>query len=92
MKTLKFYPHLVKQIIEGEKTSTWRLFDDKDLRENDVVSFINKETGEVFGRATITSLIVKTFGTLKKTIGWVMKSLQAKRRCMRPIGNTMVIM
>ena len=66
MKTLKFYPHLVKQIVEGEKTSTWRLFDDKDLRENDVVSFINKETGEVFGTATITSLIVKTFGTLEK--------------------------
>ncbi len=67
MKTLKFYPHLVKQIIEGDKTSTWRLFDDKDLQVNDVLTFINKETGEVFGSATLTSLKVKTLGTLEES-------------------------
>ncbi len=64
MKTLKFEPHLVQKILKGEKTSTWRLFDDKDLQEKDELIFINKETGEQFGTATITSLKVKTLGTL----------------------------
>lgn len=31
MKTIKFTPELSEQIIAGTKTSTWRLFDDKDL-------------------------------------------------------------
>lgn len=65
MKTLKFVPHLVDRIIQGEKTSTWRLFDDKDLQEGDALSFINKETGEVFGTAVITSLYSKTLGALE---------------------------
>ncbi|MCR4333427.1 MAG: ASCH domain-containing protein [Patescibacteria group bacterium] len=64
MKTLKFAPHLVEKILSGEKTATWRLFDDKDLKEGDELIFINKETGEQFGTATITSLKVTTLGTL----------------------------
>ena len=64
MKTLKFAPHLVEKIIKGDKTSTWRLFDDKDLKDEDEIIFINKETGENFGIATITSIKVKTLGTL----------------------------
>jgi len=31
MKTLKFAPDLCAQILAGTKTSTWRLFDDKNL-------------------------------------------------------------
>ncbi|OYV63676.1 MAG: hypothetical protein B7X03_00755 [Parcubacteria group bacterium 21-58-10] len=65
MKTLKFAPHLVEKIISGEKTITWRLFDDKDLQEGDDLIFVNKETGEQFGTATITSLKIKTLGTLE---------------------------
>ena len=64
MKTLKFVPHLVTQILSGEKTSTWRLFDDKDLQQGDELLFVNKETGEKFGTAVITSLHSKTLGTL----------------------------
>lgn len=64
MKTLKFAPHLVEKILSGEKTSTWRLFDDKDLQKGDELIFINKETREQFGTATITSLKTKTLGTL----------------------------
>jgi hypothetical protein len=64
MKMLKFTSDLVKKIIAGEKTSTWRLFDDKDLQENDALVFVNKETGENFGTAIITSLRIKTLGTL----------------------------
>lgn len=64
MKTLKFAPHLVPKILSGEKTSTWRLFDDKDLQEGDKLVFLNKETGEQFGSAVITTLYTKTLGTL----------------------------
>jgi len=31
MKTLKFREKLSKLILSGKKTTTWRLFDDKDL-------------------------------------------------------------
>jgi len=64
MKTLKFAPHLVEKILSGEKTSTWRLFDDKDLQKGDELIFINKESGKQFGTALITSLTTKTLGTL----------------------------
>lgn len=64
MKTLKFVPDLVSKIISGEKTSTWRLFDDKDLKVNDSLVFINKANGEQFGTAVITSITIKTLGTL----------------------------
>jgi hypothetical protein len=64
MKTLKFAPDLVQKIISGEKTSTWRLFDDKDLQAGDDLLFINKETGGQFGSAKIKSLVTKTLGSL----------------------------
>ena len=64
MKTLKFKDYLAKKILTGEKTSTWRLFDDKDLQVGDDLIFINKETGEQFGKAKITDLKIKTLGTL----------------------------
>jgi hypothetical protein len=64
MKTLKFAPDLVEKILSGEKTTTWRLFDDKILQKGDELLFVNKETGQEFGMATITSLTVKTLGTL----------------------------
>jgi hypothetical protein len=66
MKTLKFKPYLVDKILKGEKTSTWRLFDDKDLQIEDELEFINKETLETFGYAKITSLKIKTLGTLEE--------------------------
>lgn len=57
-------PELCEQILKGEKTSTWRLFDDKDLQEGDVISFINKETLDEFGVGKILGLRTKTLGTL----------------------------
>ena len=56
MKTLKFAPNLVQIIISGEKTSTWRLFDDKDLKNGDELVFVEKETGKRFAEATITEV------------------------------------
>lgn len=65
MKTLKFTSELCTLILTGQKTSTWRLFDDKDLQLGDSLTFINKETGESFGTAVISKLVVKTLGTLE---------------------------
>lgn len=64
MKSLKFAPHLVEKIISGEKTSTWRLFDDKNLTVGDELIFINRDTNEEFGTALITGLKIKTLGTV----------------------------
>ncbi len=50
-KTLKFREHLVKLVLAKEKDLTWRLFDDKNLSEGDIVDLINWNTGEVFGKA-----------------------------------------
>lgn len=47
---------LVPLILSGEKTSTWRLFDEKNLQVGDDLLFINKGTGEEFGTAVITSV------------------------------------
>lgn len=44
-------PHLVPLVLSGEKTSTWRLFDDKDLQKDDDLLLINKATGDEFAKA-----------------------------------------
>ena len=64
MKKLKFEPHLCEQILSGNKTSTWRLFDDKDLQVGDTLQLVNRETLEIIGTATITKLRIKALGTL----------------------------
>lgn len=66
MKTLKFRPHLVEQITAGTKTCTWRLFDDKDLQEGDIIDVFNKETGDQFGVVTITNVRTKSLGELEE--------------------------
>ncbi len=55
---------MAKLIIEGKKTATWRLFDDKDLQVGDEVELINWETKEVFGRAVITEVDEKPIKNL----------------------------
>lgn len=65
MKTLKFRDYLVQLVISGEKNSTWRLFDDKDLQVNDNVDLINWNTKKVFGKAQLTSVKEKKLGDLE---------------------------
>jgi hypothetical protein len=62
MKTLKFAEHLVPLVLSGEKTSTWRLFDDKDLQVGDTIILINKVTGENFSKAEIVKVEEKALG------------------------------
>jgi len=64
MKTLKFRPYLIKFILDGSKTITWRLFDDKDLKENDEIKLINWDNGEVFAEARIIFIKETTFSGL----------------------------
>ena len=59
MKTIKFTDILSKMILNGEKTTTWRLFDDKNLRTVDHVEFVNKSTMEKFGEADLISVVEK---------------------------------
>jgi hypothetical protein len=40
MKTLKFRKTLSELILKGEKTATWRLFDDKNLKEGDEIVLV----------------------------------------------------
>jgi hypothetical protein len=68
MKALKFDHELAIQIAAGQKTSTWRLFDDKNLSVNDEVKLIDKvvggqpETWQGIGTAIITQVIEKQLG------------------------------
>jgi len=64
MKTIKFRPALARLILDGKKTTTWRLFDDKDLQMGDVVELMNWETKEVFGRAVVTEVVEKPIKAL----------------------------
>lgn len=68
MKTLKFDHKFAQQILNKQKTSTWRLFDDKDLSVNDGVKVVDKvnpddsATWKVIGIAKVTEIIEKKLG------------------------------
>lgn len=64
MKTLKFKGGLVPKILDGSKTVTWRISDDKDLSLGDILSFLNSETGEAFANVEIIGLQEKKIGEL----------------------------
>ncbi len=56
MKTLKFASDLSRQILDGTKTSTWRLFDDKDLQVGDELLLVDSHENEAFAQAEIISM------------------------------------
>ena len=65
-KTLKFTPQLSELIKQGHKTTTWRLFDDKNLTVNDELTLATREGETVtnFGRAKILAISIRTISTL----------------------------
>ncbi|MFA6252703.1 MAG: ASCH domain-containing protein [Patescibacteria group bacterium] len=67
MKTLKFDTTLVPLILSGEKTATWRLFDDKNLSVNDELEFIEKQSGQKFGKAIIVGIDEKKLGEISES-------------------------
>jgi ribonuclease HI len=72
MKTLKFNHNDAQQVLAGEKTTTWRLYDDKDLSVDDEIKFIDKvspedpDTWEVIGKAVVTEVREKKLKDVTK--------------------------
>ena len=68
MKTLKFDHELAQLILNGQKTSTWRLYDDKDLSVGDDIKIIDKagkddpESWKVIGQAKVIQVTEKLLG------------------------------
>lgn len=67
VKTIKFRDHLAKMVLAGEKDSTWRLFDDKNLQKGDTIELVNWDTREAFGRATLIEVREKKMGELEES-------------------------
>ncbi len=66
MKTIKFSKTHMPSILSGQKTTTWRCFDDKDLRKGDEIVFLDHETKKPFVKAMLTEVKEKTFKELDK--------------------------
>lgn len=66
MKTLKFRHHLAEKILQGKKTVTWRLFDDKNLKVDDRVELLYCETKEKFANAKIINIREKKLGEIEE--------------------------
>ena len=64
MKKLKFANNLVPLILSGEKTVTWRLFDDKQLSVGDQLELLSG--GKVFAIAEITKITEKQLGKIRE--------------------------
>jgi ribonuclease HI len=70
MKKLKLEHNLAEAVRQGAKTSTWRMYDDKDLRVNDELELIDKvdpgnpETWQTAGFAKIDRIVEKRLGDI----------------------------
>lgn len=64
MKIVKFRKFLSELILNGEKTTTWRLFDDKNISVGDELILMVKETLEEFAKAKVLSVHEKPLGNL----------------------------
>jgi hypothetical protein len=65
MKQIKFAEHLVALVLSGQKTSTWRMFDDKNLQIGDELSCVDRGTGKEFAKVVITDIREKKFKDIK---------------------------
>lgn len=59
-----FAPELVPLILSGKKTTTWRLWDDKNLTEGDDVELANSLTKEPFAKARLVKVTETVMGAL----------------------------
>lgn len=65
-KTLKFIGPLADMIMDGKKTTTWRMFDEKNLSVGDIVDFVNSDTMQQFATAQLTEIKVNRLGELQE--------------------------
>jgi len=77
MKYLKFAPKHIPAILSGEKTATWRVFDDKDLTTGDAAAFVNAQTDAIFAYALLSSVTEKCIADINEE-DW---RLQAAVQC-----------
>lgn len=64
MKVIKFRDHLVPFVLSGEKSSTWRLFDDKNLTIGDMLELKEFSSERPFATAKIIEIVEKPLGEL----------------------------
>ena len=68
MKTLKLNHELARLVLSGQKNSTWRIKDDKNIAVNDDLEFIDKvdpekpDTWQKIGVARVDSVSEKRLG------------------------------
>lgn len=60
MKKIKFSKELIPLIMNGEKTTTWRINDDKNLMARDILTLTNTDNVE-FARGRIIEVKEKMF-------------------------------
>lgn len=65
-KILKISPDLVPLILSGEKTTTWRLFDDKDLKAGDIVMLIKRPELVPFAKTELIDVKETRFSELSR--------------------------
>ena len=63
-KKMHFHKKHTTPIILGDKTATWRLWDDKNLAAGDMVDFLETETEKKFATAVIINTVEKPIGKL----------------------------
>jgi hypothetical protein len=63
-KKLKFASNLVKKVLSGEKTVTWRAFDDKNLQTGDQLILIDRGNNQEFAQADIVNVRQKKFSEI----------------------------
>jgi ribonuclease HI len=68
MKTLKFDHESAQDVLNGKKSATWRLYEDKDLSVNDRIRIIDKvgpddtKSWQVIGEARVNEVVEKKLG------------------------------
>jgi len=63
MKSLKFSGDLIPLVICGDKNTTWRINDEKNLSSGEIIS-LKDHFGKEFGKAEILDVRETTFGKL----------------------------
>lgn len=67
MKTLGFAPDLIPLVLDGSKTVTWRLFDDKNISVGNVLQCVHQYTRRPFAEIIVISVIVKKLKYINDT-------------------------
>ncbi|MFB6209678.1 MAG: ASCH domain-containing protein [Candidatus Nanohaloarchaea archaeon] len=65
MKNLKFQDPLPEMVLSGEKNTTWRIDDEREITVNDILSLRTVE-GEEFARAKVLWTKMTTFDSLSE--------------------------